>query len=120
MAAAQAGMSPGRGGGSGGRWVLAVSLRGSFRLRVQCLLPFGRLQRGKSFLDAQTIKERVWGGGEDGEGKHLLLDLATSAAAHLRHLLGREFRTGDIVLGASGYLQDGVWKPVRSAFDLWV
>lgn len=49
-----------------------------------------------------------WGG--DGESKHLLRDLAASAAAHLRHLLRREFHTGKIVLGASCYLQHGVWK----------
>ena len=55
---------PGRGRGNRGRWVLAVSLRGSFRLRVQCLPPFGRLQYGKSFLDVQTIKKRVWGRGK--------------------------------------------------------
>lgn len=30
---------------------------------------------------------------EDGESKHLLWDLAVSAAAHLRHLLRREFHT---------------------------
>lgn len=71
------GDEPGRGRGNRGRWVLAVSLRGSFRLRVQCLPPCGRLQYSKSFLDAQTIKKRVWGrGGEDGESKHLLRDLA--------------------------------------------
>lgn len=49
----------GRGRGNRGRWVLAVSLRGSFRFQVQCLPPFGRLQYGKSFLDVQTIKKRV-------------------------------------------------------------
>lgn len=58
------GDEPGRGRGNSGRWVLAVSLRGSFRLRVQCLPPFGRLQYSKSFLDVQTIKKRVWGRGK--------------------------------------------------------
>lgn len=54
----------GRRPGKRGRWVLAVSLRGSFRLRVQCLPLFERLQYGKSFLDVQTIKKRVWGRGK--------------------------------------------------------
>lgn len=57
-------VSLGRRCGNRGRWVLAVSLRGSFRLQVQCLPLFGRLQYGKLFLDVQTIKKRVWGGGE--------------------------------------------------------
>lgn len=36
---------------------------------------------------------------EDGESKHLLWDLAVSAAAHLKHLLRREFHTRKIAEG---------------------
>lgn len=91
----------GRGRGNRGRWALAVSLRGSFRLRVQCLPPFGRLQYGKSasrFLMCKQLK-RGCVSVEDGESKHLLWDLAVSAAAHLRHLLRREFHTRKIAGG---------------------
>lgn len=58
--------------------------------------------------------------GEDEESKHLLWDLAASAAAHLRHLLQREFHTRKTVLGAPADLHDEVWKCGRSAFGLGV
>lgn len=98
MAAAQVGMSRGEDTGTegSGYWLSPQEAVSGYEFSV--CLPLGGCNTASHFLMCKQLK-RGCVSVEDGESKHLLWDLAVSAAAHLRHILQSEFHIRKIAGG---------------------